>query len=286
MSSGRLDVIVLHVDDADGHVHACGDRGDQLDFRELAAGHLQVHLVDVHVEKRRKQARVAPRRHGAALVVAEAQVRRQPRAPAHGRDRLVEDGDEPPRIFDVAVAAHRRLVDADILASLGDQRLQFAPHDRKQRVRQREPIRILPVRHQAPAERIWPRHARLQRDVRRRNALQPAELFDDAEPARRGEIADHLVFAALIVAGRPEPALRRGLRRNARQKAVERQIEIEPRLLAVSDDGQSSSELIAHRHSHRIVQHLGKVVGSEGVEMLRGMFEPRRQRITSDHSRS
>ena len=39
--------------------------------------------------------------------------------------------------------------------------------------------------------------------MRRRDALQPPELLDDAEPARRGELADHLVLAALIVAGGP-----------------------------------------------------------------------------------
>ena len=34
---GGFDVVALHVDDADGGVHAPGDRGDDLDLGELAA---------------------------------------------------------------------------------------------------------------------------------------------------------------------------------------------------------------------------------------------------------
>ena len=47
---GRLDVVVLHVDDAHRHVLARRDFRDDLNLGELAAGHLHVDFVHVEVE--------------------------------------------------------------------------------------------------------------------------------------------------------------------------------------------------------------------------------------------
>src|SRR3970040_1253130 len=67
---------------------------------------------------------VAPRGHGAALVVAEAEVGRETAAPDHGSDRAIEDAHEAPRVLTVSVAAHRRLVHADLVAAGGGEGLE------------------------------------------------------------------------------------------------------------------------------------------------------------------
>ena len=77
---GRLDVVALHVDHADGDVLRLGDRADELDLGELAARHLEVDLVDVEAEERGEERLVPAWRDGAALVVPEAEMRGEARA--------------------------------------------------------------------------------------------------------------------------------------------------------------------------------------------------------------
>ena len=53
--------------------------------------------------------------------------------------------------------------------------------------------------------------------------LEPLKLLDDAQPPRRGQLADDLVLAALIVGRRSPAARRRGLQVDPLEIAVKRQ---------------------------------------------------------------
>ncbi len=88
--------------------------------------------------------------------------------------------------------------------------------------------------------------------------------------------------AALIVRRRAKPPPRRCFRRDPFEKAVERQIEIQPRLLAVSDHIQPRRKLIVDRRDDRVVLHLGNVIGAELIQIPAGKFQPSRQRIAAD----
>ena len=56
---GRLDVVALHVDHADGDVLRLGDRADELRLGELATRHLEMDLVDRDAEECGEERRVA-----------------------------------------------------------------------------------------------------------------------------------------------------------------------------------------------------------------------------------
>ena len=51
------------------------------------------------------------------------------------------------------------------------------------------------------------------------------------------------------------------------QVAVEREVEVEPRLLAVGDDVEPGRELVVHGRDHRVLLQLGEVVRPELVEV-------------------
>jgi hypothetical protein len=70
------------------------------------------------------------------------------------------------------------------------------------------------------------------------------------------------------------------------QKAVEREIEIEPGLLAIRDDIEPGLELVVQGGDHGIVDHFLAVGFAELVEVSAGEFEPSRERITADHRRA
>ena len=76
------------------------------DLRELPARHLHMHLVTRELEEGREHRREPTRADGTRLVVAEAQVRADARAPGNRPYRPVEDVREAVRILAVRVAAH------------------------------------------------------------------------------------------------------------------------------------------------------------------------------------
>ncbi len=90
------------------------------------------------------------------------------------------------------------------------------------------------------------------------------------------------MLAALIVSRRPEPPCGRAFHLETVEMAVERQIEIEPRLLAVSHDVQACGHLVVHGGHHGVVLQLGAIVGTELVQMLGRELEPAGKRITAD----
>ncbi len=217
-------------------------------------------LVDLQIEKRRIHGSVSARRDGAAFIVAEAEVRGEPAAPANPRYRPVEDVDQSRRIFAMRVAAHGRLVDTDLGAACGDQRFQFTPHDRDQRFGEGVAVSVLPVRNQAAAQGVGTGHADLQRRAGGRDALESAEFVYGPQASRSFQVAGHFMFAALVVSGRAEAAVRAGFHGDARQEAVERQIEIEPGLFSIADHVETGGDLVMHRGRNCVVQQFGDLV--------------------------
>jgi hypothetical protein len=81
---------------------------------------------------------------------------------------------------------------------------------------------------------------------------------------------------------RPEPPGRMTLQINPLEVAIERQVEVQPRLLAVRDNVQPRRHLVVHRGDDRIVLRLDNVVRPELVEVPTGEFQPARKRVTAD----
>src|SRR5262249_39156980 len=106
----RLEVVTLYVNQPDADVHSLRDLRGELELGECAAGHLEVHLLDMQAEEPGEHRSISAPRHCPALVVAEAEVRAQVAPSAHRLDRAVERLDEPIQVFAIGVAAHRRLV--------------------------------------------------------------------------------------------------------------------------------------------------------------------------------
>src|SRR5580704_16775285 len=152
------------------------------------------------------------------------------------------------------VAAHRRFVHTDFLAAFGNQRFQLPPHDRDERMRKREPVRISLVRVKTPTESVRTGHARLQIYASMSNTFQAPKLLHDAQAAWGPELSGHVMFPTLVVPRRPKPPLRQWFGGNTAQEPIKREIEIETGLFTVSDRVQSRVHLILDGHSHRIIQ--------------------------------
>ncbi len=70
---------------------------------------------------------------------------------------------------------------------------------------------------------------------------------------------------------------------DALQPAVEREIEIVARLLAVGDHVQPGGNLIVDRGDDRVRAHFLDIGFAELIEVGRGKLQPSRKRITADH---
>jgi hypothetical protein len=92
------------------------------------------------------------------------------------------------------------------------------------------------------------------------------------------------VLAPLIVRRRTETPRRCRFQFDAFDEAVERKVEIEPRLLAVGDDIEVGVHLILDRDGDGVVDQLGAIRLAELRQMLAGEFEPTRERITANDS--
>src|SRR5882724_6537794 len=90
----------------------------------------------------------------------------------------------------------------------------------------------------------------------------------------------------LIMRRRPKPPRRSLLQLDSIDVAVERQIEIQSRLLAVRDHIQPGSDLIVHGRDHRIFLKLSKVCGAKLIQVARGKLEPSGKWITADNGSS
>ena len=91
------------------------------------------------------------------------------------------------------------------------------------------------------------------------------------------------MLAALIVRRRTPAARRRRFEIDSVEVAVEREIEIEPALLAVGDHVESGGDLVADRGDRRVFLHLAHVVGPKLAQVERGKFQPAGKRVAADH---
>ena len=90
------------------------------------------------------------------------------------------------------------------------------------------------------------------------------------------------MLATLIMRGRSKASRTGWFKRDALDEAVEAQIEVKPRLLAIRDDIQPGGDLILNRHLRRIVLHFRDVGRPKAAEVLRGKFKPAWKRITAN----
>ena len=89
----------------------------------------------------------------------------------------------------------------------------------------------------------------------------------------------------LIVRRRPKPAPRLRAALDAFQKSVERQIEIQSRLLAIGDHIQTGIDLIVNCRRDCIVLCLRDIVWTQFIQVLGRELKPARERIASDNRR-
>src|SRR6266700_7414308 len=101
-----------------------------------------MNLVDVKIEEDREHGRIAARRDRAAFVVPETQMRAEAAFPHGGLHCPIEYVQEAFWIFAIRVAAHRRLIDRDLLASSRDACFDFASNDRDERFGYRPTVGI------------------------------------------------------------------------------------------------------------------------------------------------
>ncbi len=278
----RFDVVALHVDDADGDVFTPGDGFDQLQFAELAAGHLDVDLVDIEVEEGGEHRGVLSWPDGAAFVVAEAEMGGETAAADGGGDGAIEDIDEADWILTEGVAAHGGLVHRDLRAAGVEQAGELGLHDGEERLGDGPAILVGPAGLEAAAEGVGAGHAGLEGEAGRGETAEALELFDGAKTARGKEFASDGVLTALIVRGRAEAPRGALLGVDALEVAIEGEIEIEARLLAIGDDVEAGRGLIVNGGEDGVVLEFGDVVGAEFVEMAGGKLEPCREGIAAD----
>src|SRR5205809_118450 len=88
--------------------------------------------------------------------------------------------------------------------------------------------------------------------------------------------------AALVMGGRSKATWWRGLELESFEKSIKREIEIEPRLLAIGDDVKSGLHLVVNRDGDRVVDEFFAVRFAKLVEILAGKLQPAGKRITAD----
>ena len=122
-------------------------------------------------------------------------------------------------------------------------------------------------RSDAPAQRIRSRHTYLHGLAGRRNFLQAFELFHCSQPVRRAYFPRDFIFSALVMREWPKATWRMWSRIDAFQPAIKRQVEVVPRLLAVSDQVEPGGNLVVHGDNHGIIAHFFDVSLAELIEV-------------------
>ena len=114
-------------------------------------------------------------------------------------------------------------------------------------------------------------------------AGEPLKLVDRAEPARGAAAPPTtLCLPRWSCAGRPEPPRAGGLQVDPLDEPVERQVEVQPGLLAVGDHVQPRRELSATATVIASSWSSRDVVGAEAVEVLRRELEPAGKGLGAD----
>src|SRR5258707_8107742 len=94
-----LQVITLHVDNADGDIGVPGDLADDFQLGKFAARHLQMNLVHAQVKKGGEHGGVTARSHGPAFEIPETKVSRKAAFAVDGLDRAIENINQLLRIL-------------------------------------------------------------------------------------------------------------------------------------------------------------------------------------------
>ena len=94
-----------------------------------------------------------------------------------------------------------------------------------------------------------------------------------------------MVAPALVVRRGAEATRRCPLQLDAVEVAVERQVEVEPRLLAVGDHVEAGADLVVDGGDDGVVLQLGAIGRAEAVEVLDGEQQPAGQRVAADDRR-
>src|SRR5713101_4213029 len=94
-----LQIITLHVDNADSDIGVPGDLADDVQLRKFAAGHLQVNLVHSQIEKSGEHGGITARPHRPAFEIPETKVSRKAALADDGFDRAVENINQLLRIL-------------------------------------------------------------------------------------------------------------------------------------------------------------------------------------------
>ena len=131
----------------------------------------------------------------------------------------------------------------------------------------RPAIGVCARRDDATRERVRAWDRRLQHGAWRCELTEPLELLDDAEAARGAELADDAVAPTLVVRGRTEAPPWSLLELEPVEVRVERQVEVEPGLLAVGDHVEPGAHLIRDGRGDRVSHRLFAIVGAEFVGM-------------------
>jgi hypothetical protein len=137
-----FDIVAFYIHDADRDIAAFGDLGDNLKFREFAAGHFNMDFINVEIEEGGEHRFVNARTDGASFVVAEAEVSRQAAFANDRFDGAIENVHKAAWIFAMGLAVHRGFIDGDLSAAGSDQIGQFLANDWDESFGQGEPVRI------------------------------------------------------------------------------------------------------------------------------------------------
>ena len=98
------------------------------------------------------------------------------------------------------------------------------------------------------------------------------------------EFAHHAVLSTLIVSGWTKPSRRRPFQFDSFKKAVEGQVEVEPRLLSVGDHVQPGGGLIRDGNTHGIVDEFFPIGLAKFRKVVAGKLKPARKGIASNDS--
>ena len=99
--------------------------------------------------------------------------------------------------------------------------------------------------------------------------LQALKLLHSTQAAWRTQLTHDLVLATLVVRRRAKAARAGGLQRDALDEAVEGQVEIKTRLLAIGDDIQPGRDLVLDGHLGGVVLHFTYVRTAKLSQMTR-----------------
>src|SRR5580765_2557086 len=92
------------------------------------------------------------------------------------------------------------------------------------------------------------------------------------------------MFPSLIVSWRTEPASRGGFQLDPFDESIERKIEVQARLFAVSDHIKACLNLVMNGDDDRVLLKFGLVGVAKFLQVLTRELEPARKRITSNDS--